>query len=67
MKKARAIKAWGLVNEHGLTWGNVLPVNGKHGSGLSFPNISTNREEIATWKLDYGESIVDVSIVYKMP
>lgn len=60
----KIIRAWGIVGEHGLTWGDVEPSNGDYGAALSLPNISTNKKYLKDWDLEDGEKIVRIIIHY---
>jgi hypothetical protein len=62
--KKKTIKAWAVINENGLCWGEIEPVNGEFGSGLASPLISTNKEWIKSWYLENDEKIVSCTIIY---
>lgn len=61
---SKIIKAWAIVDENGLLWSEVEPVNGKYGSALTKPWISTNKEFLRENALESGEEIIKVNITY---
>lgn len=65
--KIKKVKGWGIINEHGLTWGDIEPINGAFGSGLACPNICTNKKWLQNWYKEEKEKIVPCTITYSLP